>query len=67
MQDPLTAVQLVLPEDVRSSRHSNLCLQVQRTDDTEEKARNRLQTYHSNVDAVLGFYNNQLVKVCMTS
>lgn len=42
-----------------------LHLQVQRSDDTEEKARNRLRTYHANVNAVLGFYGDQLVKVWM--
>jgi len=39
------------------------CLQVQRSDDTEEKARNRLRTYHANVDAVIGYYKQQLVEV----
>lgn len=36
---------------------------VQRSDDTEEKAVNRLRTYHSNVDAVVGYYRDQLVQV----
>lgn len=36
---------------------------VQRSDDTEEKARNRLRTYHANVDAVVGYYKDQLVEV----
>ena len=36
---------------------------VQRSDDTEEKVRNRLATYHRNVDAVLGYYTGQLVEV----
>lgn len=40
-----------------------LGLQVQRSDDTEEKARNRLRTYHANVDAVIGYYKDQLVEV----
>ncbi len=38
-------------------------LQVQRSDDTEEKAVNRLRTYHANVDAVIGYYKEQLVEV----
>ncbi len=38
-------------------------LQVQRSDDTEDKARNRLRTYHANVDAVIGYYKEQLVEV----
>lgn len=37
--------------------------QVQRSDDTEEKAVNRLRTYHANVDAVIGYYKQQLVEV----
>jgi adenylate kinase family enzyme len=37
--------------------------QVQRSDDTEEKARNRLRTYHANVDAVVGYYQDALVEV----
>lgn len=36
---------------------------VQRSDDTEEKCVNRLKTYHANVDAVLGYYEQQLVQV----
>ncbi|KAL4439685.1 hypothetical protein ABPG75_002686 [Micractinium tetrahymenae] len=36
---------------------------VQRSDDTEEKARNRLRTYHANVDAVIGYYKDQLVEI----
>lgn len=42
-------------------------LQVQRSDDTEEKARNRLRTYHANVDAVIGYYKDQLVEVRLTT
>ena len=38
-------------------------VQVQRSDDTEEKAVNRLRTYHANVDAVIGYYKQQLVEV----
>ncbi|PRW20668.1 adenylate kinase [Chlorella sorokiniana] len=36
---------------------------VQRSDDTEEKAVNRLRTYHANVDAVVGYYKDQLVEI----
>ncbi|KAL4450571.1 hypothetical protein ABPG77_000927 [Micractinium sp. CCAP 211/92] len=36
---------------------------VQRSDDTEDKARNRLRTYHANVDAVIGYYKEQLVEI----
>ncbi|KAI7845554.1 hypothetical protein COHA_000845 [Chlorella ohadii] len=36
---------------------------VQRSDDTEEKAVNRLRTYHANVDAVIGYYKEQLVEI----
>jgi adenylate kinase len=36
---------------------------VQRSDDTEEKVRNRLVTYHRHVDAVLGYYREELVEV----
>ncbi|KAI3434536.1 hypothetical protein D9Q98_002609 [Chlorella vulgaris] len=35
----------------------------QRSDDTEEKARNRLRTYHANVDAVVDYYREQLVEI----
>ncbi len=38
-------------------------VQDQRSDDTEEKARNRLRTYHANVDAVVDYYREQLVEV----
>mmetsp|Transcript_8397 Transcript_8397/g.20943 ORF Transcript_8397/g.20943 Transcript_8397/m.20943 type:complete len:265 (-) Transcript_8397:228-1022(-) len=34
-----------------------------RSDDTEEKAKTRLQTHHSNVDAVLGYYKDITVKI----
>lgn len=36
---------------------------VQRSDDTEEMAVNRLQTYHNNVNSVLDFYRDILVEV----
>lgn len=42
-------------------------VQVQRSDDTEEKAVNRLRTYHANVDAVIGYYKGQLVEVSACS
>lgn len=35
----------------------------QRSDDTEEKVRNRLATYHRNVDAVLGYYKDTIVEI----
>jgi adenylate kinase family enzyme len=40
-----------------------LIMQVQRSDDTEDKVRNRLRTYHANVDAVVGYYKECLVEV----
>lgn len=36
---------------------------VQRSDDTEEKVRNRLETYHKHVDAVVGYYKDALVEI----
>lgn len=36
---------------------------VQRSDDTEKMVVNRLQTYHSNVDSVLGYYKDIVVEV----
>ena len=36
---------------------------VQRSDDTEEMVVNRLQTYHSNVNSVLGYYKDIVVEV----
>ena len=39
---------------------------VQRSDDTEDKCRTRLETYHSNVDHVLGYYSDILVQVRST-
>ena len=36
---------------------------MQRSDDTEEKVRNRLNVYHSNVDSVIGYYQDQKVEV----
>ena len=36
---------------------------VQRSDDTEEKLRNRLEGHHKNVEAVVGYYKDELVEV----
>ena len=36
---------------------------VQRSDDTEDKLRNRLETHHKNVEAVIGYYKDILVEV----
>ena len=36
---------------------------IQRSDDTAEKVKTRLQNHHSNVDAVLGYYKDVLVEV----
>lgn len=36
---------------------------IQRSDDTEEKAMTRLQTYNENVNSVLGFYTGVLSKI----
>ncbi|EIE26817.1 adenylate kinase in complex with the inhibitor P1,P5-Bis(Adenosine-5'-)pentaphosphate [Coccomyxa subellipsoidea C-169] len=36
---------------------------VQRSDDTEDKLRNRLATHHKNVEAVVGYYKDMLVEV----
>ena len=36
---------------------------MQRADDTEEKAKTRIQVYHDNVNAVTGFYKDQMVEV----
>ena len=35
----------------------------QRSDDTEEMVRRRLDTYHKNVEAVVGYYKDQLVEI----
>lgn len=35
----------------------------QRSDDTEEMVRRRLDTYHKNVEAVVGYYKNELVEI----
>lgn len=35
----------------------------QRSDDTEDKVRNRLATYHRNLDSVLGMYTDKIVEV----
>ena len=39
---------------------------IQRSDDTAEKVKTRLQSHHSNVDAVLGYYQDVLVEVWTT-
>ena len=44
------------PEDVQHRL-------IQRSDDTAEKVKTRLHNHHSNVDAVLGYYQDQLVEV----
>lgn len=44
------------PEDVKDRL-------IQRSDDTAEKVKTRLQSHHSNVDAVLGYYQDVLVEV----
>lgn len=36
---------------------------VQRSDDTEDKLRNRLAGHHKNVAAVVGYYTKELVEV----
>ena len=36
---------------------------IQRSDDTEEKVKVRLEQFHANVDAVKGFYTNIMVEV----
>lgn len=36
---------------------------IQRSDDTEDKLRNRLDTHHKNVAAVVGYYKDVLVQV----
>lgn len=36
---------------------------VQRSDDTEEKCRARLDTYYAHVDAVVGYYKDVLVEI----
>ena len=35
---------------------------VQRSDDTEDKLRNRLAGHHRNVEAVVSYYTNELVE-----
>ena len=44
------------PEDIKDRL-------IQRSDDTAEKVKTRLQSHHSNVDAVLGYYQDVLVEV----
>lgn len=39
---------------------------IQRSDDTEDKLRNRLETHHKNVEAVVGYYKDILVEVRLT-
>ncbi|GAX81376.1 hypothetical protein CEUSTIGMA_g8807.t1 [Chlamydomonas eustigma] len=36
---------------------------IQRSDDTEDKCKVRLDTYHKNVDAVIGYYKNLMVEI----
>ncbi len=36
---------------------------VQRSDDTEEKLRNRLAGHHKNVKAVIGYYKQEMMEV----
>ena len=44
------------PEDVKDRL-------IQRSDDTAEKVKTRLQSHHSNVEAVLSYYQDVLVEV----
>lgn len=44
------------PEDIKDRL-------IQRSDDTAEKVKTRLNSHHSNVDAVLGYYQDVLVEV----
>lgn len=40
---------------------------IQRSDDTEDKLRNRLAGHHRNVNAVVGYYISELIEVwCAT-
>lgn len=48
------------PEDVKDRL-------IQRSDDTAEKVKTRLQSHHSNVDAVLDYYKDVLVEVLKVS
>ena len=36
---------------------------VQRSDDTEEKANNRIKVYHENMGSVMSYYTDQIVQV----
>lgn len=38
---------------------------IQRSDDTEEKLRNRLESHHQNVSDVIGNYTHELVEVTL--
>jgi adenylate kinase len=40
---------------------------IQRSDDTEAKLRNRLETHHANVAAVVGYYKDMLVEARVPS
>ena len=48
------------PEDIKDRL-------IQRSDDTAEKVKTRLSSHHSNVDAVLGYYQDILVEVRVCS
>lgn len=36
---------------------------MQRSDDTEEKANNRIKVYHENMGSVMSYYTDQIVQV----
>ena len=38
---------------------------VQRSDDTEDKLRNRLASHHQNVEAVMGYYQTEMTEVTL--
>lgn len=42
---------------------SNSHVPVQRSDDTEEKAQNRIHVYNDNKDLVVAFYEDKIVEV----
>lgn len=40
---------------------------IQRSDDTEEKLRNRLAGHHQNVKAVIGYYKQEMMEVMQSA
>ena len=53
----------MLRNESNGASHRRTPVLLQRSDDTEEKAQNRIQVYKDNVNAVNSYYKDQIVEI----